>query len=597
MISPFSFLLCNIFISVLLGVFLFLKKCCKTHLTAKSSYLFWYVFAFILLLPFVPYRFKTPTQLLYHLRQLFGSHTGKVVSSLPSTESSDTFSSTLGLSDFSSNMGHSGMEFLSRILLIVWGIGFFFIAIYFLYHIFQIHRIRKTAIEITEKNEPTLYETYAFCMQKLNIRRKVSLYASCSLFSPVSYGIIRPRIIIPQDMDILLSEEEVSFIFLHELQHYKRKDAVFNVLSCFLKILYWFNPFIWYAFSLSQKDREIACDHCVLDAVGTEHCAQYGYTLLHYIENMQKGQLLSPLSHLGSGKDFMIRRIKEIAGYQADQKKKKLSSIVFLLFLCVLVYFTSPFLNAAAAQSSSYRFSFENVKTVDLSSYFQGTKGSFVLYDVLEDKYQIYNKELSTKRVSPDSTFKIYSGLFALEENLMEPFSIQKWDNTSYPFESWMHDQTLYSAMKNSVNWYFQNLDIQMGYSRLYSYYNRISYGNCDLSGGLTGYWAQSSLKISPVEQVILLTNLLKNKWDFEPENLSAIKKAMYVSDTANGHLYGKTGTGLSGGKNVNGWFVGFLEQNGRYYCFATNLQDSDIANGNAASQITVDILNSMLFD
>ena len=153
----------------------------------------------------------------------------------------------------------------------------------------------------------------------------------------------------------------------------------------------------------------------------------------------------------------------------------------------------------------------------------------------------------------------------------------------------------MYDAMKNSVNWYFQNLDLQMGYSKLYSYYNQISYGNCDLSGGLTDYWAESSLKISPVEQVILLANLLENKWNLETENLLAMKKAIYVTDISNGHLYGKTGTGLVGEKNVNGWFVGFLEREGKYYCFATNLQDSEIANGNVASQITVDILNSIL--
>ncbi len=596
MISPFSFLLCNLFITILLAVFLLLKHCCKKHLTAKSSYQFWYVFAFVLLLPFIPYRFSAPTQFLYNLKQLFGSHAKHITSSLPAEGSTNTFSSPLGLSDYSQKIGNSRMEMWNWIFLTIWGIGCIATCTYFLYHIFKIYMVRKASVEITKENEPDLYETYTSCMQKLKIRRQVSLYASCTLSSPVSYGILWPKIIIPQDMDILLSKEEVSFIFLHELQHYKRKDAIFNVLSCLFKILYWFNPFIWYAFSLSQKDREVACDHCVLDTIGKENCVKYGYTLIHYIEKMQTGQLLSPLSHLGGRKHLMLRRIKEIAGYRIDGRRKKLASIGFLLLACVLVYFTSPFLNVAASQSPSYRFSYENIETLDLESYFQGTKGSFVLYDVSANKYQIYNKDLSTRRVSPDSTFKIYSGLFALEEGIIDPASsTQKWDNTVYTFESWNQDQTLYDAMKNSVNWYFQNLDLQMGYSKLYSYYNQISYGNCDLSGGLTDYWAESSLKISPVEQVILLANLLENKWNLETENLLAMKKAIYVTDISNGHLYGKTGTGLVGEKNVNGWFVGFLEREGKYYCFATNLQDSEIANGNVASQITVDILNSIL--
>ena len=86
------------------------------------------------------------------------------------------------------------------------------------------------------------------------------------------------------------------------------------------------------------------------------------------------------------------------------------------------------------------------------------------------------------------------------------------------------------AAMQNSVNWYFQNLDIQLGYQKLYSYYKKISYGNCDLTAGINYYWAESSLKISPVEQVMLLSNLLENKWAFEEENVQAIKNSLFIS-------------------------------------------------------------------
>ena len=69
-------------------------------------------------------------------------------------------------------------------------------------------------------------------------------------------------------MDILLSEQDVYYIFLHELQHYKHKDAALNYISCILQIIYWFNPFIWYGFHILQKDREIACDNSVINIIG-----------------------------------------------------------------------------------------------------------------------------------------------------------------------------------------------------------------------------------------------------------------------------------------------------------------------------------------
>ncbi len=36
---------------------------------------------------------------------------------------------------------------------------------------------------------------------------------------------------------------------------------------CFLQILYWFNPLVWYAFKEMRIDREIACDISVLKSL------------------------------------------------------------------------------------------------------------------------------------------------------------------------------------------------------------------------------------------------------------------------------------------------------------------------------------------
>ena len=433
-------------------------------------------------------------------------------------------------------------------------------------------------------------------MQELKIGQQISLYASCALTSPVSYGLFRPKVIIPQDMDIVLGADDVRFIFLHELQHLKHRDAALNYISCVLQIIYWFNPLVWYGFRIMQKDREIACDHSVIRTVGRERAVSYGHTLIRYAEKLHRNAFLSPLSSLGGEKSVIVQRVKEIADYKAETPARRFKSFCTLSLAVILVYTASPFLTAYAAENSPYELSGRNVEEIDLSSYFHGNDGAFVLYDMTEDSYLIYNEELSTKRVSPDSTYKIYSALFALEEGIITPGSSERaWDGTDYPFDSWNQDQSLETAMQNSVNWYFQNLDAQTGYAALSSYYNRISYGNCDLTAGIGSYWAESSLKISPAEQTDLLAGLLQNKWGFSVENIQAVKNAMFIGDTPVGKLYGKTGTGSDGTQNINGWFVGFLEDNGHVYCFAANLQNGPDASGNAASEIAIDILNDIL--
>ncbi len=595
MTFPIHFLICNVLISIFLGLILFSKKILKKHITLKTQYHLWYIFVFSLFLPFLPYRIFTPNRLFLQIQQLLSHKSNHSTSTLAENAAGTLTIPVLGLNDFSTAIASSN-TLINTILWGIWISGMASVTLFSLYTIIKIYLLRKYAYLITKQKEPDLYHQFFICLQTLHIKRNVKLYTSCNLSSPVSYGWIRPTVIIPQDLDILLSEEDVRYIFLHELQHYKHKDTIINNLVCLLQIIYWFNPFIWYGFRQLQKDREIACDNSVISVIGEENCMNYGYTIIKCAEHMQKGMFFSPLSTMGGSKDTIKQRIIEIANYKNDSISQKIKSTGVIIFTLLLVYCSSPFFTVYASQSSSFLIESENCESIDAASYFDGMKGSFVLYDMFNGKYQIYNKELSQQQISPDSTFKIYSGLFALEETIISPdSSLQKWGKTQQAFDSWNQDQTLTTAMQNSVNWYFQDLDNQLGLSTLYSYYNKISYGNCDLTGGIEQYWAESSLKISPVEQVILLSDLLENKWDFKEQNINAVKDSLFISDTPVGKLYGKTGTGYVDGQNVNGWFIGFIENNGRIYCFATNLQNSKICTGSKASEITMNILKDIL--
>lgn len=598
MTFPARFLLCNIFISILLVFLLFTKKILKKHITLKTQYYLWYIFVFSLFLPFFPRKSFTSDPLFLQIQQWFSENTRHLSSVFPDKTSDATLSSVLELHDYSTAIASSHATF-HIMLWTVWVGGMVFVAMIFACSMMKIYLLRKKAYHITEKEEPDLYNQFSICLKQLGILRKVSLYASCNLSSPISYGLIRPTVIIPRDLDILLSEEDVYYIFLHELQHYRQKDPLLNHLVCLLQIIYWFNPFMWYGFHQLQKDREIACDNSVLCVIGKENSINYGCTIIKYARHMQNKMIFSLWSAMGGSKDTIKQRIIEIADYKKDSGFQKIKSAGAILLMLLLVYCSSPLYTVYASPDiSGYSFHPDREKweTLNAAAYFNGEEGSFVLYDMTKKRYQIYNKNLSEKRISPDSTFKIYSGLFALEENIISPnTSLLKWDKSPQPFDSWNQDQTLDTAMKDSVNWYFQNLDSRLGLTRLYTYYRKISYGNCDLTGGAKQYWAESSLKISPAEQVALLSDLLQNKWHFKEQNIRAIKNSLFIAATPAGKLYGKTGTGSVDGKNVNGWFVGFLENEDGIFCFAANLQDSENCTGAKASEITINILNNVL--
>lgn len=239
---------------------------------------------------------------------------------------------------------------------------------------------------------------------------------------------------------------------------------------------------------------------------------------------------------------------------------------LLMLVLCVLALnFT---ISGASASAITVRD--------DLGKYFTGFTGTFVMYDPAADHYVIYNETQSQKRLSPCSTFKIYNSLIGLETGVLDQedvYTLYKWNGTKYAFPYWNHDQTLASATRDSVVWYFQELAARIGQERMQEYLNKIDYGNKDISGGLTKFWLGSSLEISAVEQVNLLHKLYANELPFSATTQAIVERNITLSDHDGIKFMGKTGSGLQNGKWTLGWFVGCIENQGHRYIVATNIE------------------------
>ena len=142
----------------------------------------------------------------------------------------------------------------------------------------------------------------------------------------------------------------------------------------------------------------------------------------------------------------------------------------------------------------------ETVERTDLADIFQGFDGTFIMYDEGADRYTIFNKALSETRLPPCSTFKVFHALIGLDSGVLDrddARTLMKWNGKPSSIAAWNHDQTLASAMRHSVVWYFQRVATGIGEERMQRGLDRIGYGNRDISGGLTRFWLQSSLKIS----------------------------------------------------------------------------------------------------
>ena len=587
------FLLCNVLISGIIGILLIAKWVFRNNLSSRMQYNLWLLLLGLLAVPFIPFRLISFPQIfswLSSVRNSSASHADVGANNVMDTGLSGT---TNWMNDFALSVNKDTLSVTGYILLGIWIVGMLAMMILVIKSSLRLRTIKKSALPLQNSEVRRLYNK---CLNEMKITRNIPVYSTAFLKSPIIVGFLKPCIYLPIHLISDYHESDMRYMLLHELQHYRHKDAIANYLMNFAGVLYWFNPFVWFALREMRNDREVACDTSVLKMLKEDDYEDYGNTLINFIEKVSFSPFPFAASLSGNMKQ-MKRRIINIASYEKPTFCKKLKGMTAFILTTVLIMGLTPFISTYAADESRYQWksSSENISYVDFSKYFGKYEGSFVLYDLGNDAWSIHDIEHATLRVAPDSTYKIYDALFGLEEGVITPEdSFIAWNGESYPFEAWNADQTLQSAMASSVNWYFQSVDEQLGTTSVYDYIKEIGYGNENMSGDFSTYWMESSLKISPIEQVELLTQLQNNNFGFAPENINAVKDSICLSSSDAGTFYGKTGTGRVDGQDVNGWFIGYIETADNTYFFATNIgADSDATGGNA-TEITMSILSDM---
>lgn len=587
------FFISNVFISGIIVLLLIAKKIFKNSLSSRMHYHLWFLLPELLAVPFVPFPLIRLPELFPWFDRLQNFPSINAGTEMSEAESADLIGNISWMNDFAVSVNSRTPSITGYIFLGIWITGSLIMILLILKSSLRLHTMQKSALPLQNPEVRRLYDS---CKNEMNIKKEVPVFSTAFLKSPVFVGFLRPRIYLPIHLISDYKKSDMRYMLLHELQHYKHKDSLAGYLMNLTVVIYWFNPFVWYALKEMHNDREIACDTSVLNMLEEDDYKDYGNTLINFAEKI----FLSPFpfaAGLGGNRKQIKRRIINIASYEKPTFMKRLKGITAFILTSVLVTGLAPFATTYAADGSHYQrnASSENISYVDLSSYFDKYEGCFVLYDPKNNAWSIHNAAHASRRVSPDSTYKIYDALFGLEEGVITPDdSLIAWNGKIYPFEAWNADQTLQSAMSASVNWYFQAVDEQLGSAVLHNYIQKIGYGNQNMNSDFSTYWLESSLKISPVEQVELLTKLQSNSFGFAPENINAVKDAICLSTSATGTLYGKTGTGRVNGRDVNGWFIGFVEAPDHTYFFATNIEANDNATGSNASNITLAILSDM---
>jgi beta-lactamase regulating signal transducer with metallopeptidase domain len=179
----------------------------------------------------------------------------------------------------------------------------------------------------------------------LKLKRKVPVYISDRISTPIVCGFVSPRIILPLFLTQNGNETALQHIMTHELVHIKRMDYLIKPLSMLALCMHWFNPLIWISFILSQKDMESSCDEKVLSISHIDIKSSYA-TLLIHMAAKQNSLLNGGL--LAFGESNIKSRIKNIMDYKKPGYWIIATTVATLIALGIILLTNANWITAKA---------------------------------------------------------------------------------------------------------------------------------------------------------------------------------------------------------------------------------------------------------
>jgi len=332
---------------VLIAVILLAKFIFKNKIGASWHYYIWFLLLLRLLVPFTP---GSQTSIFNLIVPVFNStstqidkFTGvesnpinKINSSMNQKVTQDkpqSYHDKLGSKSPTNNEQSYVEKYnwnidMKLLLLVLWlaGVIVFCFLIFFKNIEFYL-RIR----EHSNQNNQTINQLLNECMTTMNIKRKVTIIFSKSVNTPCIYGVIKPKLLISDDLQKKISNDELKYIFYHELAHLKRNDVFILWVTVILKIIHWFNPMIWYGFYKMHQDCEVASDFLALSYMKPEERNKYGYTIINLLGIISRSKWIPGTTGIMGGKSQMKRRIKMISIFKKVSIPSTVAAIVLII--------------------------------------------------------------------------------------------------------------------------------------------------------------------------------------------------------------------------------------------------------------------------
>jgi beta-lactamase class D OXA-50 len=242
-----------------------------------------------------------------------------------------------------------------------------------------------------------------------------------------------------------------------------------------------------------------------------------------------------------------------------------------------LVIFISLVVSLSSLSARPYR------AAPELERFFsdKGVQGTFALLDHATGTVIVANEARAKQRFTPASTFKIANSLIGLETGAVKSVDeVLPYGGKPQRFKHWERDMHLRDAIKASNVPIYQELARRIGLERMRAGVKKLGYGNMEIGNVVDRFWLDGPLAISAVEQTEFLGRLVEGRLPIDSEAMPAVKEITLLEKTETYALHGKTGWHMDDKQQI-GWWVGWVERDGKAYPFALNIDmkgDEDAA-------------------
>ena len=198
----------------------------------------------------------------------------------------------------------------------------------------------------------------AGCMARARLsgrRRNVRVLCHAEVSGPMTCGVLRPIILLPEDARSW-SREDLDRALTHEVAHVARADVLVHAFARCLCAVYWFHPLVWICWRRLRQEAERACDDVVVETL--DEPVAYAEQLLA-LARRQQFQPLSPSVTTMAGGGELAARIHAIL--DGDQPRQRLGgrrAVALAAMLIAAVAGLAPLMPVRAAAGPALALSF-----------------------------------------------------------------------------------------------------------------------------------------------------------------------------------------------------------------------------------------------